>query len=142
MYVEIIDDNTQLANYVRKSFEKRWSTVEVYNSRDSFLHESKFNADLFLMDINLWDWNWLDMIEHLRVLEKVTAPIIIVSGQSSSNVRREWLQLGANGFIEKPFSAWELHEEIDTILALVKEWKHKTINSCLSDKEKSKLFKK
>ena len=75
MYIEIIDDNTQLANYVRKSFEKKWDTVGVYNSRHSFLHESKFDADLFLMDINLWDGNWLDMVEHLRSIEKISVPI-------------------------------------------------------------------
>lgn len=149
MYVEIIDDNTQLSNYVRKSFEKFWNTVGLYNSRDDFLHTSDFNADLYIMDINLWDGNGLDLIEHMRVLEKVTNPIIIVSGQSDPKIRREWLKIWADGFIEKPFTASELHEKIDDILHHIESVKKGTceetnshICSCLSQKEKSKVFQK
>lgn len=139
MYIEIIDDNTQLAHYVRKSFEKKWDSVEVYNSRNSFLHESKFEADIFLIDINLWDGNGLDMVEHLRVSEKVQAPIIIVSWQIDAEVRIEWIKLWVNGFIEKPFSTWELHEEVNKILTSSDASSKKKHIPCLSKKEKNKL---
>ena len=141
MYVEIIDDNTQLANYVRKSFEKRWHAVEVYDSRKSFLHDSHFKGDLFLMDINLWDGNGLDMVEHLRVVEKVCVPIIVVSGQIDAKVRREGLRIWASGFIEKPFSAGELHEEVSTILDRLDNTQKNPTILALSEKEKAKLFK-
>jgi len=54
MFIEIVDDNIQLTRHLKKSFVRQWYWVKVYNSRDDFVHNSNFSADLFLMDINLW----------------------------------------------------------------------------------------
>lgn len=148
MYVEIIDDNTLLSNHIRKYFEKEWDSVGLYNSRHDFLHHCKFQADMYIMDINLWDGNGIDLIEHIRVVEEIKVPIIIVSGQTNSQVRREWLEKWANGFIEKPFTIKELHEKINGILYHIeceKEWKcdltHRHKSLYLSKNEQDKIFK-
>lgn len=147
MYIEIIDDNEQLALHIQKSCRKRWDTTKVYNSRDQFLHGSDFKADLFIMDINLWDGNWLDLIEHLRLIEKVTTPIIIISWQTISRIKEEWFAVWADDFIEKPFSISDLYERIDTIFSHISMrsssecWcSEKKLYSCLSENEQKKLF--
>jgi len=149
MYVEIIDDNEQLAGHILKSFIRKWYKAKVYWSRDDFIHNSDFKADLFIMDINLWDGNGLDLIEHLRVVEKVVNPIIIISGQTESRVKEEGFTLWADDFVEKPFSMTELYERIDTIFSHIatQKWDtcdctEKKLYSCLSEEERRKLFKK
>lgn len=148
MYIEIVDDNEKLSSQIQKWFRKRWDSATVYNSRDSFVHGSKFDADLYIMDINLWDGNGLDMIEHMRVVENVSNPIIIISGETRSRVMQEWYTLWADDFIEKPFSMSDLFERIETITSHISARKSiscwcqdKPLYSCLSEQEKNKLFK-
>ncbi len=150
MHIEIIDDNIQLSGHIKKSFEKKWNTVNTYSSRDEFLHNSKFtNTDLYIMDINLWDGNGLDLIEHLRVVEKLITPIIIISGQTSEETKLEWFELWADDFLEKPFSVQELYARIESIFhridiakAKLAEEEKSKINICFSEEEKSKMFSK
>lgn len=147
MNIEIIDDNEQLAISMEKSFKKKSHNTRVFNSRDAFLHTSRFDADLYIMDINLGDGNWLDLIEHLRVVEKVTNPIIIISWQTRSWTKDEGFAVWADDFIEKPFSMTNLYERIDSIFSHIttRSWddcwcEKKPLYSCLSEKEKAKLF--
>jgi len=150
MYIEIVDDNEQLTRHLKKWCERKWDTAKIYNSRDEFLHNSNFKADIFIMDINLWDGNGLDLIEHLRVVEKVSSPIIILSWQTEAKIKEEGFTLWADDFIEKPFSMTDLYERIETIFSHIsaRAWQdgywceEKILYSCLSEEEKAKLFRK
>ena len=149
MKIEIIDDNAELTRHIDKSLTKKWHRVTVYNNRDDFVHNSDFSADLFLMDINLWDGNWLDLVEHIRVVEKVEVPIIIISGQTKVGTKNESLVIGADDFIEKPFTMQELDSRIHNIFSHIDArdskncWcESKPLFSCLSDDEKIKIFEK
>jgi len=147
MFIEIVDDNIQLTRHLKKSFIRQWYWVKVYNTRDDFVHNSDFSADLFLMDINLWDGNGLDLIEKIRISKNVTAPIIVISWQTKTGTRKDSFVIWADDFLEKPFTINDLNSRIDDIFShieskTVKEcwYSHKVPYCCLSDSEKEKIF--
>lgn len=144
MDIEIIDDNIQLSKQMGKSFTKKWHHVTIYNSRDDFLSHSQFSPDVFIMDIQLWDGNWLDLIEHLRKIEKIETPIILVSGETETKTKVEWFNVWADDFLEKPFSVQELHARVENICKRNTNKKQTQISSnthiSLSEKEKNKIF--
>jgi DNA-binding response OmpR family regulator len=149
MYIEIIDDNKELTRHLKKSFIKKWYGAQVYNSREEFLKLSDFTADIFLMDINLWDWNWLDLIEHLRLTRKINAPVIVMSGQTKTGTKTDSFVIWADDFLEKPFTFNDIEERINDIqLHITSRTKiecgchEKPLFSCLSGKEKLKMFKR
>jgi len=149
MYIEIIDDNKQLTRNLRKSFVKKWYGVGIYNSREEFLQLSDFSADIFLMDINLWDGNWLDLIEYLRITKKVNAPVIVMSWQTKTGTKKDSFIIWADDFLEKPFVFRDIEERItDMQLHITSRVKiecgcsDKPLFSCLSEDEKIKMFQK
>lgn len=149
MYIEIIDDNKELTRHLKKSFIKKWFWVQVFNSRNDFLKTSDFKADFFLMDINLWDWNWLDLIEHLRIVRHVDSPVIVMSGQTITGTKKDSFVIWADDFLEKPFTFSDLEERIENILSHVTSrtkiecgCEEKPLFSCLSHNEKIKIFNK
>ncbi len=149
MYIEIVDDNTELTRHLKKSFIRQWHWVSVYNNREDFIHTSHFDADLFLMDINLWDGNWLDLIEHMRVWKHVTAPVIVISWQTKTGTKKDSFVIGADDFLEKPFTIDELKTRIEDIFSHIQSrtWIEcgcikKPLYSCLSQEEKMKIFTK
>jgi len=105
--------------------------------------------DSFLIDINLWDWNWLDLIEHLRVVEQIDSPIIVISGQTITGTKKDSFIIWADDFLEKPFTFNDLEERIENILSHITSrtkiecgCEEKPLFSCLSHNEKIKIFKK
>jgi len=147
MYIEIIDDNAELTRNLKKALIKKWHWVKFYNTTDSFMHTSDFSADLFLMDINLWDGNGLDLIENMRITKKINSPIIVISGQTRTWTKKKSFVIWADDYLEKPFTLSDLEERISNIFTHVEShtkkeyWcSHKPLFSCLSQWEKIKMF--
>lgn len=101
------------------------------------------------MDINLWDWNGLDLIENMRLIKKIDTPIIVVSGQTKTWTKKESFCIWADDYLEKPFTFNELEERIQNIFQHLNSktkiecgCSEKPLFSCLSDIEKIKIFQK
>ena len=69
---------------------------------------------LVLSDINMPRMNGLELLAHLRADPKwKSLPVIMVTTEGSQNKVMQALELGANGYVRKPFTA----EQIKTKLA-------------------------
>ncbi|MEP7290114.1 MAG: response regulator [Chloroflexota bacterium] len=67
--------------------------------------------DLMLVDINLPDIDGLTLIKHLREIPKMeNVPIISFTARNDSDDETRARELGAKGFLYKPFSTQELRE--------------------------------
>ena len=68
--------------------------------------------DLVITDINMPDINGLELISFIRKSEAHrTTPILIISTASSERDRDRGLQLGASGYLIKPFTAEAIVEQ-------------------------------
>jgi two-component system chemotaxis response regulator CheY len=68
--------------------------------------------DLVITDINMPDINGLELIAFIKKSEAHKGtPILIISTASSERDRERGLQLGANGYLVKPFTAEALVEQ-------------------------------
>jgi two-component system chemotaxis response regulator CheY len=69
--------------------------------------------DLVITDINMPDINGLELIAFIKKSEAHKGtPILIISTASSERDRERGLQLGANGYLVKPFTAEVLVEQV------------------------------
>ncbi|TQE99153.1 MAG: two-component system response regulator TorR [Spiribacter salinus] len=75
-------------------------------------------ADLFLIDINLPGDDGFDLTRELR--ERRDVAIILVSGRTEEIDRVVGLELGADDYVTKPFSARELLARAKNVLRRVK----------------------
>ncbi|HKU40579.1 MAG TPA: response regulator [Polyangiales bacterium] len=106
--VLIIDDSSATRAYIRAALEAE-TDMEVTEATSGFdalriLPRSRF--DLLLVDINMPNINGLELISFIRRSETHReTPLMIISTEASERDRSRAMQLGANAYLAKPFTA-------------------------------------
>ena len=73
--------------------------------------------DLIISDLNTPNMNGLELIEQLKLSDFFhSLPIMILSGEESSDKRIKCLDAGADDFVIKPFNPAELEARIKMVL--------------------------
>lgn len=103
MHISLIDDEIILTQKIQKKLKKEGYIVTVYTGYHDFISRWSPLSDLYLIDLSLSDGSGFEVIHYLRKKKKVTAPILIVSGQTDSSNIIYGLEIGADDYITKPF---------------------------------------
>ncbi|MEO8105519.1 MAG: response regulator transcription factor [Candidatus Saccharibacteria bacterium] len=103
----LIDDDsgitTALTHALATSYE-----LDIARTGTGGLHKADtFHYDVILLDLKLPDMTGLDVCERLR-RSGVTAPILILSGETKVLSKVSLLDAGADDYLTKPFSLGEL----------------------------------
>jgi DNA-binding response OmpR family regulator len=73
--------------------------------------------DLIISDLNTPNMSGLELIEQLKTSDFFSSlPIMILSGEESSDKRIKCLEAGADDFMVKPFNPAELEARIKMVL--------------------------
>jgi DNA-binding response OmpR family regulator len=76
--------------------------------------------DLIIADLNTPEINGLELIEQLKISDFFNSiPVIILSGDESTEKRIKCLNAGADDYIVKPFNPSELDARIKVVLRRV-----------------------
>lgn len=77
----------------------------------------KNSIDLLITDLHMPGMSGLDLIDEIRSLSKLKLlPIIVVSEENRKDMIMSVLQKGANQYLLKPFSSYQLEEKINQTL--------------------------
>ena len=69
--------------------------------------------DLIVTDINMPKMNGLDLLRHLKSDPRLKQiPVIIISTESGQSTVMEAVELGAAGFIRKPFTSDQIRDKL------------------------------
>jgi two-component system chemotaxis response regulator CheY len=90
---------------------------EAANGQAALELVDSFEPDLVCLDVLMPGMDGLSVLRTIREKHPAT-PVIIVTGQSTSEVVSEAMKLGAAGFVVKPFSAEKLLRAIHAALAV------------------------
>lgn len=106
--VLVVDDSATTRSLVA-SYLAGWGEVEVLEAASGFeaLRVLPSRAvDLIVTDINMPDINGLELISFVRANPNYRhIPVIVISTENSVEDRKRGLELGASGYLVKPFSA-------------------------------------
>jgi two-component system phosphate regulon response regulator PhoB len=107
--VLLIEDEPDVAEAIAWQLGKAGLEVSVAATGEQGLEQSRRGTDLVLLDLNL---PGMDGLEVCRLIRRQTAttrtPIIIVSARGEEVDRVLGLEMGADDYVVKPFSAKEL----------------------------------
>ena len=115
--VLIVDDSRSMRAVIKKTISmsgfKMDQCVEAGNGREALDVLAKVWVDVIISDINMPEMNGLELLEELKKDSLLKAiPAIVISTEGSEKRIQDAYDLGARGFIKKPF----LPEEIKKVL--------------------------
>ena len=114
----LVEDDLFIQTILHQSLYKQYHITLFGNGADAlrFLHEGN-KTDAIISDLNIPQLNGLQLIEAVRNNAVLYAiPIIILSGELSTEKKIECLEAGADDYIEKPFNPREIEARLKTIL--------------------------
>ena len=113
----VVDDNPDLLELLRISFEEAKFAVAMATNGPDALKEAQSLPDLIVLDLVLPEMDGFTVCETLKK-QKATAsiPINMMTGLGSPLNRLAGFECGASDYVTKPFTANELVERARTLL--------------------------
>lgn len=116
MKVLIIEDNQILSKNISKYLELEWiNSTKSLNWKDWLYNWLTQEYDCIILDLNLWDINWIEICKKLREKWKNT-PILILSAKNTLEDKIKWLNIWADDYLTKPFEYEELLARLNSLV--------------------------
>ncbi|SDS89068.1 Response regulator receiver domain-containing protein [Mucilaginibacter mallensis] len=114
----IVEDDVYMQLILKQFLSHVYETEVCVNGMDALTSIQNGNIpDLIISDLNISKLNGLELISQLQASDFFkTIPVIIVSGEDSSEKRIMCLNSGADDYIVKPFNPAELEARVRVIL--------------------------
>lgn len=108
MKVLVVEDEKQIASFIRQGLEEQGFTVEMTgNGDEAYTLATTQQYDAIVLDIMLPGRDGLSILKNLRK-QRNNVPVIVVTARSELDERLEGLNLGADDYLTKPFFVEEL----------------------------------
>lgn len=117
-YIAVVEDEIDIMELVSLHLKKERFTVRGFLNGSSFLKSlDNEKPSLVVLDLMLPDIDGFEICRHLRTKNNsLSVPIIILTARSAETDRVLGLELGADDYIIKPFSARELIARVKAVL--------------------------
>jgi two-component system, chemotaxis family, chemotaxis protein CheY len=117
----IVDDSPAMRAFVRRVIQMSGLGVENYfeaaNGAEALEITAVQRLDAILTDINMPVMDGEEFVRRLRAGQCPAAtPVIVVSTDATSHRIHNLLELGASGYLQKPFGPEQLRGEVERVL--------------------------
>jgi len=117
--VMLVEDDASLRAALQFKLQRAGYEVSAVGTGREFLARLQLHKpDLILLDLMMPDISGLKVLDYLRsdpVLSSI--PVVVVTAWGQGAMRARCTQLGAAGFVMKPFSLRELAKRVEEHLA-------------------------
>lgn len=117
--VFIVEDDDEVRAAIALLMESVGLPVRGYDCAAAFLAQlDPAHPGALVLDVRLRGMSGLDLQAHLKTLEGLTPPVVMVTGHGDVPLAVRAVQAGAVDFLEKPFLAQALLDAVHRALAL------------------------
>ena len=119
--IAIVDDDESVCRAIRRLFQSVSMDAETFQSGGDFLElldaMPSFQPDCLILDVQMPGINGLDLQKSLTQRGN-RVPVVFISAHDEIGVREQALQIGAIGFLRKPFDDELLLKTVNQVLRL------------------------
>ena len=115
MKILLIDDSTLSRNMFKSSLGDKHTFIEAIDGMSGLEKYFLEKPDLVVLDLIMPGMNGLDVLSKLREMDP-DARVVIGSADVQDESRRMVMELGALGFITKPFTSENITHELNKLL--------------------------
>lgn len=118
-HVLVADDNADMREYVTKLLAEKYELTAVANGKEALDAIRQGGYDLLISDIMMPVMDGNELLRTIRADRKFqNLPVILLSARAGEEARASEVQLGADDYLTKPFSATELISRVHTQINL------------------------
>jgi two-component system alkaline phosphatase synthesis response regulator PhoP len=113
--VLIVDDEPRITEVLRVYLERDgFQVANAASGKEAIERAGNYKPDIIILDLNLPDIDGLEVCRTVRKTSNV--PIIMLTGRGEEVDRIVGLELGADDYVTKPFSAREVVARVRAVL--------------------------
>ena len=116
MRILLVEDDAQIARFIRKGLTESSYAVDVVTTGDAALYQANVgNYDAIVLDVIIPPPDGFEVCRRLRS-DRVHVPILMLTARDAVSDRIEGLDAGADDYLVKPFQFAELLARLRALL--------------------------
>lgn len=114
----VIEDNTELRNFIRESFQQQYSILTAANGLEGLTMVLENLPDLIISDVMMPEMDGLELCRRVKKDERINhIPVLLLTARAAYIHQINGLEKGADAYITKPFSIQVLELNVKNILS-------------------------
>jgi len=115
--VLIVEDNSEVRNYIKEHLEKDYEIIEADNGKSGLKLASEQLPDLIISDVMMPEVDGFELTDTLKKKQLTNhIPVILLTAKASDEAKIEGLETGADAYMSKPFNAKELEVRVKKLI--------------------------
>lgn len=115
--VLIVEDNDELRAFVADNMAEKYNVLTAGNGIEAMKLLEKKHVDMIVSDIMMPDMDGIALCRAIRSNPTLAhIPVVLLSAKTDVETKVEGLNIGANAYMEKPFSIEQLRAQVKSIL--------------------------
>jgi two-component system, OmpR family, alkaline phosphatase synthesis response regulator PhoP len=112
----VVDDEKDLCEILQFNLESEGFIVDTAYSAEDALKKSISKYDLILLDVMMGGMSGFKAADTIRKQKQLDVPIIFITAKSGENDMLTGFNIGADDYIQKPFSIKEVIARVKAVL--------------------------
>ncbi|MCL4482373.1 MAG: ATP-binding protein [Bacteroidetes bacterium] len=115
--VVVVEDNEELLTFLVDSLQSKYRVHGARNGKEALTIIEKVHPDIIISDIMMPEMDGTTLCAHLkRHIETCHIPVILLTALTDTDYKIEGYEMGADGYLEKPFEIKLLISRIENLL--------------------------
>ncbi|MEX0598990.1 MAG: response regulator, partial [Rhodothermales bacterium] len=117
--VLIVEDNPDMRTYLKSHLQARYRVIECEDGEEGLERAKACRPDLVLADVMMPKMDGYSLCRTLKSDPSLgDVPVVLLTAKTDQESRLVGLEIGADDYLEKPFSAEELLARMENLIEL------------------------
>lgn len=114
----VVEDNLEMLTFIADKLQKQYGVVRATNGKEALKALEEKTIDLVLTDVMMPEMDGFELCQKIKTdVEYSHIPVVLLTAKNDLNSKIHGLEMGADAYVEKPFTFNHLITQLNTLLS-------------------------